>query len=100
MTATSRAVVRANLDLHQRCDNCGTPLPAKKPMLVCNVYENGTWQRVERWHPTCYTAAGEPYGTPVTRLEHSDRRWRKCDACGDLFIPARASSVVCNPCRT
>ena len=30
--------------------------------VICNVYENGVWQRVEQYHEACYTEAGEPYG--------------------------------------
>ncbi|MEM8922260.1 MAG: hypothetical protein AAGD35_02085 [Actinomycetota bacterium] len=30
--------------------------------VICNVYEDGVWQRVEQYHVECYTAAGEPYG--------------------------------------
>ncbi len=30
--------------------------------VICNVYENGVWQRVEHYHPDCYAEAGQPYG--------------------------------------
>jgi len=30
--------------------------------VIANVYEDGTWQRVEHYHEVCYQEAGEPYG--------------------------------------
>ncbi len=32
--------------------------------IICNVYDNGVWQRVEQYHAECYTEAGSPYGDP------------------------------------
>lgn len=34
--------------------------------IICNVYIEGRWDRVEVFHPSCYAAAGQPYG-PVDR---------------------------------
>ena len=34
--------------------------------VICNVYEDGKWQRVEHYHITCYDEASEPYGAPST----------------------------------
>lgn len=33
--------------------------------MICNVYENGVWQRVEHFHEGCYHEAGDPYGEAV-----------------------------------
>jgi len=30
--------------------------------VVCNVYVDGKWNRVEQFHKSCYAAAGEPHG--------------------------------------
>lgn len=30
--------------------------------VICNIYENGVWQRVEQYHAECYVEAEEPYG--------------------------------------
>ncbi len=30
--------------------------------IICNVYKDGVWLRVEQYHAECYTAADEPYG--------------------------------------
>lgn len=32
--------------------------------VICNVYDDGVWQRVEQYHAECYEAAGQPYGEP------------------------------------
>ncbi|MDH3683724.1 MAG: hypothetical protein OEV40_27700 [Acidimicrobiia bacterium] len=32
--------------------------------VICNVYTDGVWQRVEQYHAECYGDAGEPYGEP------------------------------------
>lgn len=32
--------------------------------VICNVYEDGVWQRVEQYHLECYELAGSPYGDP------------------------------------
>jgi DNA-directed RNA polymerase subunit RPC12/RpoP len=33
--------------------------------VICNVYENGAWQRVEQYHLECYEAADSPHGEAV-----------------------------------
>ena len=30
--------------------------------VIANIYWQGSWNRVEVWHFTCYVAAGMPYG--------------------------------------
>src|SRR3954467_14110594 len=37
----------------------------KMQQVVCNVYVNGKWNRVEHYHLECYDQAGEPYGSPA-----------------------------------
>lgn len=32
--------------------------------IICNVYVKNRWDRVEHYHPECYTEAGSPYGEP------------------------------------
>jgi len=36
-------------------------------IVVANVYENGVWVRLLRYHPRCYEQAGRPYGEPDNR---------------------------------
>ncbi len=33
--------------------------------VICNVYEDGRWARVEHFHEHCYLEAGEPHGSPA-----------------------------------
>jgi hypothetical protein len=33
--------------------------------VIANVYEDGTWKRVEHFHAACYVEANEPYGPIV-----------------------------------
>lgn len=37
----------------------------RQTKVVCNVYANGVWDRVESFHDTCYRDAGWPYGEAV-----------------------------------
>ena len=30
--------------------------------VICNVYIEGVWDRVEQYHEDCYVEAGNPYG--------------------------------------
>jgi hypothetical protein len=43
--------------------------------VICNVYEDGKWNRVEHFHAPCYELAGEPHGpvdtTPVVKARRS-----------------------------
>ena len=49
------------------CAACGEPVrfvaKSKRPQVICNVYEQGKWNRVEQYHEECYQQAGEPHGT-------------------------------------
>ena len=66
---TSRAVVR-NIEAGSsaECATCGdrVKFQAKVRMqqVICNVYVDGHWGRVEHYHLECYQQSGEPYGTP------------------------------------
>lgn len=33
--------------------------------VICNVYIDGAWDRVEHFHEPCYAEAGKPFGDPV-----------------------------------
>jgi len=39
---------------------------SKAQQVICNVYVDGRWDRVEHYHLECYEAAGRPYGEPAT----------------------------------
>ncbi|MSV90806.1 MAG: hypothetical protein F2754_11365 [Actinobacteria bacterium] len=32
--------------------------------VICNVYLDGAWDRVEHFHAECYEIAGSPYDQP------------------------------------
>ena len=66
---TSRAVERPiEAGNSAVCTFCGEPVKfvarAQMRQVIANVYENGSWQRVEHFHADCYVAAGQPYGEP------------------------------------
>lgn len=49
------------------CASCGERIKfraARKAFqVICNVYLDGKWDRVEHYHQECYERAGHPYGT-------------------------------------
>jgi hypothetical protein len=51
------------------CTHCGAPVKfvarAQLRQVIANVYDNGTWIRVEHYHADCYDEAGQPYGAPT-----------------------------------
>jgi len=53
------------------CAHCGEPVQfvarAHLRQVISNVYEEGTWQRVEHFHADCYEEAAEPYGPAAER---------------------------------
>lgn len=66
---TSRAVVRyIEAGNSAECASCGQPVQfkarVKSQQVICNVYVDGRWDRVEHFHRDCYDDAKQPYGTP------------------------------------
>ena len=64
---SSRAVVRPiEPGNSAMCAHCGAQVKfvarAQLRQVIANVYENGTWLRVEHFHADCYGEAGKPYG--------------------------------------
>ncbi len=51
------------------CPHCGERVKFRArhrdQQVICNVYEDGVWQRVEQYHLLCYEEAGSPYGDAV-----------------------------------
>ena len=65
---TSRAVTRpiepGNSAMCTGCDEqVKFQARLRLSQVICNVYVNGRWDRVEHYHASCYEAAGEPYGS-------------------------------------
>jgi hypothetical protein len=52
------------------CAHCGERVKFQARMrhqqVICNVYVNGRWDRVEHYHAPCYDHADAPHGTPET----------------------------------
>jgi hypothetical protein len=63
--AVDRAIEPGNT---ANCAACGSPVKftAKSQLrqVIANVYDRGTWRRVEHFHAECYGRAGQPYGDP------------------------------------
>lgn len=77
---TSRAVLR---DIEPGslvdCATCGERVKfqakVRLKQVICNVYSNDRWVRVEHYHDLCYVEAGEPHGpvdtTPPPRVRRT-----------------------------
>ena len=66
-TFTSRAVVRyIEAGNSANCTQCGAIVQfrarVKTQQVICNVYVDGRWDRVEHFHRDCYDIAGQPFG--------------------------------------
>ena len=48
------------------CERCGERVKfqarVRAEQVICNVYINERWDRVEHYHLACYHLAGDPYG--------------------------------------
>ena len=69
MTPTTRAVARyIEAGSSAACAACGSQVAfrarIKVQQVICNVYVEGRWDRVEHYHRDCYDAAGQPHGAP------------------------------------
>ena len=67
---SSRAVVRPiEPGNSAMCAHCGAQVKfvarAQLRQVIANVYEAGTWVRVEHFHADCYDEANKPYGDPA-----------------------------------
>jgi hypothetical protein len=69
-TFQSRAVLRTiEAGSSAMCTTCDQQVKfkakVKMQQVICNVYVNGVWDRVEHYHLECYDMSGKPYGTPA-----------------------------------
>ncbi len=67
----SRAVLRTiEAGSSAMCSTCDEQVKfrakIKAHQVICNVYLDGKWDRVEHYHLECYEMAGRPYGEPAT----------------------------------
>ncbi len=81
--AIVREIVRGN---HTECLTCGEQVRFRARLrhltVICNVYTDGRWNRVEHYHLDCYRESGEPHG-------HADST--------EIRRPPRASTGVVRP---
>ena len=74
--AMARAIEPGNSAV---CVQCGEQIKFRAKLrlqqIICNVYVDGQWNRVEHYHVDCYTEAGTPYG-PAAEYEPNRRRGR------------------------
>ncbi len=66
----SRAVTRLiEAGCTADCPYCGERVKYRArhrdQQVICNVYVDGVWQRVEQYHAQCYEDAGHPHGEPI-----------------------------------
>lgn len=66
--AMQRVILQGSDDLCAHCQQeiKFNPKRRTRTRVICNVYVDGRWVRVELYHPQCYGRAGNPYG-PVQR---------------------------------
>jgi hypothetical protein len=69
-TWQSRAVLRSiEAGSSAMCVHCDEQVKfkakTKAQQVICNVYVDGRWDRVEHYHLECYREASDPYGEPA-----------------------------------
>ena len=70
-TMQSRAVLRdVEPGSTVECVHCGERVKfqakVRNKQIICNVYVDGRWDRVEHFHADCYDSAGLPHGVVDT----------------------------------
>lgn len=63
----SRAVIKLiEAGSAAECPHCGERVKFRArhrdQQVICNVYDDGVWQRVEQYHLECYADADSPHG--------------------------------------
>ncbi|MDH3301448.1 MAG: hypothetical protein OES24_13165 [Acidimicrobiia bacterium] len=71
-TWESRAVVRLiEAGSTAECPECGERVKFRArhrdQQVICNVYIDGVWDRVEQYHAECYETAGSPHGEAIKK---------------------------------
>ncbi|MEY2449612.1 MAG: hypothetical protein QOH79_3088 [Acidimicrobiaceae bacterium] len=72
-TFQSRAVLRTiEAGSSAMCITCDEQVKFKAKIkmqqVICNVYVDGKWDRVEHYHLECYDTSGKPYGDPAPNV--------------------------------
>ncbi len=68
----SRAVIRLiEAGSTAECPHCEERVKFRArhrdQQVICNVYVDGVWDRVEQYHAECYETAGEPHGEAIKK---------------------------------
>lgn len=64
--ATSRPIRPGSTATCAACDEAVKfAARVRQYQVIANVYVNGSWARVEHFHPECYAEAKNPYGEPT-----------------------------------
>ena len=68
----SRAVVRLiEAGSTAECPECGERVKFRArhrdQQVICNVYVDGVWNRVEQYHAERYETAEQPHGEPIKK---------------------------------
>jgi DNA-directed RNA polymerase subunit RPC12/RpoP len=62
------------------CPHCGERVKFRArhrdQQVICNVYVDGKWDRVEQYHDECYVEAGEPHGEAVKKQRENLRQMK------------------------
>ncbi len=71
-TWKSRAVLRLiEAGSTAECPHCGERVKFRArhrdQQVICNVYVDGVWDRVEQYHAECYETADSPHGEAVKK---------------------------------
>ena len=52
------------------CPHCGLQVKfqarTQGRQVICNIYTDGRWERVDHYHALCYVETGEPYGAAAS----------------------------------
>ena len=63
--AVSRLIEAGSMTNCMHCDEQVKFKARERHMqVICNVYVDGHWDRVEHFHDPCYDEAGHPHGPP------------------------------------
>jgi hypothetical protein len=78
----SRAALRSvEAGNYVDCSHCGERVKfqakLRKQQVICNVYVDGRWNRVEHYHAECYEEAGQPHGATEYQEARTKGRYEK-----------------------
>ncbi len=103
---TSKVTIKKCDSLIAKCPGCETDVYGSARIVVANVYVEGKWDRIERWHIECYEGARAPHGAPEEAQLVKGKSWVTakdkvaCLVCSKEFEPRQARQQICSAtCR-